>query len=52
MDKEKIELRRDEMYSEWKRFWDYWYAKPDLTMREAFTLYLMSKEQNEENKAQ
>jgi hypothetical protein len=41
-DEMKLEARRDDQWSEWRRFWDYWYEKPDLTMREAFTLYLMN----------
>lgn len=40
-DEIKLEIKRSEMYSEFKRFWDFWYEKPDLTMRECFTIYLM-----------
>lgn len=48
MEENKLDIKRIEMYSEWKRFWDFWWYKPDLSMREAFTVYLMN--QNNETK--
>jgi len=26
-------------YSEWKRFWDWWYSKPFFDLKEAYNFY-------------
>ena len=46
MEEEKqLEIKRDTMYSEWKRFWDFWYNHTTLEMNEALTVYFMQQKQ-------
>ena len=47
----QLQIRKDKIYSEWRRFLDFWWSHPSLDLQECFTIFMMQKknEVKEEN---